>query len=235
MPPNLPNKRAMHVPPLSKIKLNLLNLNLFESSLIEVYPTSNKTVKYLIGNLYRIPSDLIDKTDRFIDEFTNLLTVIDSKSLKAYICGDYNLNLLKINSDTRCNTLFENLTSLGFIPKVTLPTRISRNASTLIDNIFTNNTNHNHISGVLVRPISDHQMQFCLLPEDRSYKKDNIKTIKVKIINEATLLKIKNDVIEADIYNKLSKDIISNPNTNYDILAKALADSKEKHIPKKIK
>ena len=93
-----------------------INSNLFESSLIEVYPTSNKTVKYLIANLYRIPSDLIDETDRFIDEFTNLLTVIDSKSLKAYICGDYNLNLLKIYSDTRCNTLFENLTSLGFIP-----------------------------------------------------------------------------------------------------------------------
>ena len=28
-----------------------INSNLFESSLIEVYPTSNKTVKYLIGNL----------------------------------------------------------------------------------------------------------------------------------------------------------------------------------------
>ena len=83
--------------------------------------------------------------------------------------------------------------------------------------------------------MSDHQMQFCLLPENRSYKKDNIKTLEVEIINETTLLKLKNDVIEADIYNKLSKDINSNPNTNYNILAKALADSKEKHIPKKFK
>ena len=62
-----------------------VNSNLFESSLIEVYPTSNKTVKYLIGNLYKIPSELIDETDRFIDEFTNLLTVINSNSLMAYI------------------------------------------------------------------------------------------------------------------------------------------------------
>ena len=76
-------------------------------------------------------------------------------------------------------------------------------------------------------------MQFCFLPEDRSYKKDNIKTIEVEIIKEGTLLKVKNDVIEADIYNKLSRDINSNPNTNYDILAKALAYSKEKPIPKK--
>ena len=86
-----------------------------------------------------------------------------------------------------------------------------------------------------MRPISDHQMQICLFPENRSYNRDNIKTIEVEIINEATLLKLKNDVIEADISNKLSKDINSNPNTNYDILAKALADSKEKHIPKKNK
>ena len=67
-----------------------VNSNLFESSLIEVYPTSNKTVKYLIGNLhvYKIPSELIDEIDRFIDEFTKLLTVINSNSQKAYICGD---------------------------------------------------------------------------------------------------------------------------------------------------
>ena len=113
---------------------------------------------------------------------------------------------------------------MGFIPKITLPARISRNTSTLIDNVFTNNTNYNHISGILVRPSSDHQMQFCLLPEVRSYKKDNIKIIEVEIIKEDTLLKLKNYVIEADIYNKLSKDINSNPNTNYDILAKVLAD-----------
>ena len=171
-----------------------INWNLFESSLIEVCPISHKSVKYLIGNLYRIPSDLMDETDRFIDE------------RRTCMC-DYNLNLLKISPDTRCNTLFENLTSLGFIPKITFPTRVSRNASAPIDNIFTHNTNHNHISGVLVRPISDHQMQFCFLPEDRSYKKDNIKTIEVKIINKCTLLNIKKEVIEADIYNNLSKDI----------------------------
>ena len=47
------------------------------------------------------------------------------------------------------------------------------------------------------------------------------------ILGEGTLLKLKNDVIEADIYNKLSKDINSNPNTNYDILAKAFTDLKK--------
>ena len=76
-----------------------------------------------------------------------------------------------------------------------------------------------------MRPISDHQMQFCLLPENRFYKKDNVKTIEVEIINECTLLNFKNDVIEADIYNKPSKDLNSNPNLNYDIVVKVLVDS----------
>ena len=106
-----------------------------------MYELNSGQLPKVLCNFFR-KNNLIDETDRFIDEFTNLLTVIDSKSLKAYICRDYNLNFLKINSDTRCNTLFLNLTSLGFIPNITLPTRISRNASTLIDNIFTNNTNN---------------------------------------------------------------------------------------------
>ena len=93
-----------------------------------MYATSNKTVKYLIGNLYKISSDLINETDKFIDEVANLLTVINSKTLKTYICGYYNLNLLKINSDTKCSTLFGNLTSFGFIPKISLSPHISRNA-----------------------------------------------------------------------------------------------------------
>ena len=37
---------------------------------------------------------------------------------------------------------FDNILSAGYIPTITLPTRLSEN-STLIDNIFTNNDNDN--------------------------------------------------------------------------------------------
>ena len=56
----------------------------------------------------------------------------------SYICGDFNINLLKIHTKTHYNTFFENLLSSGFFPKITLPTRICDSCSTVIDNIFSN-------------------------------------------------------------------------------------------------
>ena len=52
---------------------------------------------------------------------------------------------------------------MAFFPKITLPTRISDNSSTLIDNIFTNNIEEADISGILLNHISDHQMIFLQL------------------------------------------------------------------------
>ena len=54
------------------------------------------------------------------------------------MCGDYNVDLLKLNSTPFNENYFDNILSAGYIPKITLPTRLSEN-STLIDNIFTTN------------------------------------------------------------------------------------------------
>ena len=54
--------------------------------------------------------------------------------------------------------------SVGFIPNITLPTRISKTAATLIDNIFTNNFEKSHISGVLM-----YNYTFLGLPNDIHY------------------------------------------------------------------
>ena len=44
------------------------------------------------------------------------------------------------------NTFFDNVTSQEFYPKITRPTRISENSSTLIDNIFNNDLGNKHTS-----------------------------------------------------------------------------------------
>ena len=41
------------------------------------------------------------------------------------------------------NLFYQNLTMSGFFPKITLPTRLSETACTLIDNVITNNIIHN--------------------------------------------------------------------------------------------
>ena len=44
-----------------------------------------------------------------------------------------------------------------------LPTKICDTTITLIDNIYSNVIDKSHTGGILIRPISDHQMYFCII------------------------------------------------------------------------
>ena len=81
----------------------------------------------------------------------------------SYVCGDYYIDLLKVNTNKHYGEHFDEIISQGFIPKITLLTRISEHSSTLIDNIFTSNIDEKESSGILLNQISDHQMIFTLI------------------------------------------------------------------------
>ena len=55
-----------------------------------------------------------------------------------------------------------------FFPKITLPTRIGERSSSLIDNIFTNDTEEKETAGILLNHLSDHQIIFTYI-EKLSY------------------------------------------------------------------
>ena len=75
----------------------------------------------------------------------------------TYICADFNIDLLNLYTKQHYNMFFDMIISSGFHPKITLPTRITDRSSTLIDNMLTNVYDDNHISGILINKISDHQ------------------------------------------------------------------------------
>ena len=54
--------------------------------------------KYVIGNIYRLPSYISDDVKSFINEFTTLLNGLSMQSKSVYICRDYNIDLLKNHS-----------------------------------------------------------------------------------------------------------------------------------------
>ena len=70
----------------------------------------------------------------------------------CFILGDFNINLLHANSETFLNTLFAN----AFFPLISQTTRITSSSKSIIDNIITNHTNKNGLSGILLTDISDH-------------------------------------------------------------------------------
>ena len=113
---------------------------------LKIHNKSSKVIKYIIGNVYRRPSSTIDEVGKFIEEFTTVTQNLQEQHLKSYLCGDYNINLLKIDSSLHCNRFFENIKILGFFPQITRPTRLSGKSNNLIDNILTNDFYKPHFS-----------------------------------------------------------------------------------------
>lgn len=111
-----------------------------------------KSKNVVVSCIYRQPGTPIDVCIDTLNAFFSPIC----KRKNIYICGDFNINLL--NSETHKGTrdFIDFLYSLGVYPLINKPTRIAFGSATLIDNIFTNNLQNNHFSGLLINDISDH-------------------------------------------------------------------------------
>ena len=159
---------------------------------------------------------------------------IRSQYQRAYISGDTNINLLKINENQHYNSFYDNVIMQGFMPHITLPTRLSDTCDTLIDNIFANNVGVNHVNGVHSHVISDHPIILSIiLGSNYAHSKD--KFIEVESINQRTIENFRDEIINMDIYTKLDQNITSDPNENCKILLQSLLSAKNKYMPKKLR
>ena len=118
-------------------------------------PGNPSKTKFTVGNFYRPPHATVAQLKLFINCFTQRLTMLNSCEA-IFVCGDYNINLLSLNTDEHTGSYFDGNLSSGFLPTITLPTRISER-STLIDNIFSNKQEKIKFAGILINQISDHQ------------------------------------------------------------------------------
>ena len=207
----------------------------YESMLLEIYGNENKYKKYIVGNVYRRPSGLSADLSQFIDEFTEVLNKVHASSRQAYINGDFNIDLLTLNHDNYANTFYENMTSEGFFPKITRPTRSCNNSHSLIDNILSNNLCKPHTSGILTHHISDHFMNFCIIEGRRPNNVNKTTHVEFEQINAPSIANFKNSISNADIISKLDIGPSANPNVNYNILSDIITTAKANHIPKRKK
>lgn len=119
---------------------------------------SHNSTKIIIGIVYK-PEYVV-----FNDFFTQLgavLNTISSEKKSCYIMGDFNLDLLTHETNSKVNDFINMFYSYDFIPSIDRPTRVRRNntghiSATLIDNIFTNDILAHITSGVLITDLSDH-------------------------------------------------------------------------------
>ena len=71
--------------------------------------------------------------------FNDIVAKINDEKKICYLAGDFNIDLLKSETNSDTKDFFDTLTSNLFVPHITLPTRITNRSQTLIDNIFSNN------------------------------------------------------------------------------------------------
>lgn len=77
--------------------------------------------------------------------------------------GDFNINLLNIESCNLTNAFLEVMLSYSLRPSIFRPTRIATYSATLIDNIFSNDYTKPFLTGILLTDISDHLPVFSIM------------------------------------------------------------------------
>ena len=93
--------------------------------------------------------------------------------------GDFNLNLLNIETHSGTDEFLNTMGSYCYNPHILQPTRITDHSATLIDNVFFNSPSHHTISGNIVFDLTDHLPNFLIvnkfmaLPKEfKLYKRD---------------------------------------------------------------
>ena len=144
-----------------------------ESVFVEI--TFSRKTNIIVGCVYRHPGMSVTTFNN--EFFAPFLQSVSRENKSILLLGDFNINLLKYDYNQEVSNFLDLLGSYLILPQVILPTRITENSRTLIDNIFSTIT-ENSISGNLLYAISDHLSQFLCFsfPENISNGYHNPKT-----------------------------------------------------------
>ena len=133
---------------IERCDLNTGNVE-FETTWIKI---KNKRSKNIVcGNVYRHPHNNCEDFVHYLEE---CLTNLAKENKEVYICGDFNFNLLKVDTDNFTQYFFNLLCSYDFLPHILQPTRVTEHTATVIDNL-----QDGILSGNVLLTLSDHFAQ----------------------------------------------------------------------------
>ena len=120
-----------------------------------------------------------------------------------------------------------------FIPKITLPTRLSSRNCTLIDNFLCKLSNgfSQSTAGILISRISDHLPYFIFVDYLKPKHAASSKFIKIQTWNDESILNLQTELNNASIYDMLDTDLHTDPTENLNILNRSIDQAEVKHLP----
>ena len=212
-----------------------LKYDTWEGQVITIKKGNYLTKPLILGNIYRPPNDLLENYTQFINEISPHLSTLGSGNTDVLLAGDYNINLLKVNEKAIIGEYFDMLTSHSFYPKITLPTRLTNNNGTLIDNFLCKLTENSidTIAGILIDKLSDHQPYFTIL-NNTSPNDHTPRYIKIQNTNKESINNFNQALASSELLQSLNDSPTQDPNINYSILHKTIQTTKSTFLPEKI-
>ena len=142
----------------------------FQSVWSEIKNKDSKNI--IFGCMYRSPNKKYDVVD-FLVHLDSILKKISKENKEIYLCGDFNIDLLKIDKGSHFLDFYNVLSSYGLLPSIIHPSRVVEDQRpSLIDNIFTNNFGDEIVSGNIYLALSEHFSQFASIKRGRVDLKD---------------------------------------------------------------
>ena len=174
-----------------------------------------KTKPILIGILYRPPDQ-----SKFLDNLsTSISQTCSFNEQEVYILGDLNINLINSQKHTPNGIKrYKEFCSLhGIEQLLTLPTRITKNSSSLLDHVLTNSADRISQFGIVNVGLSDHQLIYCTrkITRTRLNAHKYVKMRSLKYYSE-------------DLYVKKVKEIDFPDYSNFKDINEAYSDFTEK-------
>ena len=140
--------------------------DIWEGLFIDVFH-ENTNKKITIGNIYRPPKNNNSNPtiENFIQQINPIISNLSKENSHAIFTGDFNINLLEMNTRIKYQAYFDQFVTNGFYPKIVQPCRFTKKTGSVIDHTFcklSENTSKSH-SGILISNMSDHLPHFTCL------------------------------------------------------------------------
>ena len=200
----------------------------------------NEATKFhlVLGNIYKPPRNNNNNAniERFTNELKPILNTISKLECDIALAGDYNINLLQLHERLKFQQFFDELLSHSLYPKITFPTRLGTQSSTLIDNIYCKLSQNtvNSEAGIICSNISDHFPCFVSLKIHQKEEKTPPKLVKQKCNSPDAIKNLRDDLLNYDFSKDISQELDSDPNINYRLFIDKVLELKTKHIPVKM-
>ena len=199
-----------------------------ESIFAEIINPKHKNV--IGGCIYYHPCM---KLKKFNNDFMTYLSnnLLKEKNKHIILMGDFNTDMLKYENDIDTADFLDQIYAFLLLPHITSPTRVNPRSKTLIDNIFSTDTNEDVTSGNILTSISDHLAQFLLFPLSHT-NRDKKKEICKRTFKHFKAENFLNDVqnIDWDQALKTDKKLVDK---SFDKFFKTFELLLETHVPLK--